>query len=377
MLNPVALSIVRNVFEDPRERAQAIGAWGAVFGLSVALGPIVGGALVVSVGWPAVFFVNIPIGILAIILTRAFVPESRAPRPRRLDPVGQILVIAALTTLTYAIIHAPTAGWTSAETVALFAIAAACLATLVRYELQREQPLIEVRFFRSAPFSGANAIAGLTFAAIGGFLFLNTLYLQTVRGLSPLAAGLYVLPMAAMLLVCALLSGRIVGRRGARLPMLLGACAMLIGALMLTRLAPHTPTGYLLVSYLLFGSGLGFINPPATHTALSGMPPAQAGVAAAIGSTSRQVGMTLGVAVIGAIAGSSLEAGIGPGFARATHSGWWIVAGLAVAIATVATVTTSRWAQATAHRTADRLRDQPAPRLAPIGSAELTGPPRA
>src|SRR5205085_3557383 len=116
MLNPVAMSIIRNVFEDPRERAEAIGVWGAVFGLSMALGPVLGGALVDSVGWPAVFFVNIPVGAAAIILTAMFVPESRAARPRRLDPVGQVLIIVALSSLTYAIIEGPSHGWSSAET---------------------------------------------------------------------------------------------------------------------------------------------------------------------------------------------------------------------------------------------------------------------
>ena len=122
MLNPVAMSIIRNVFEEPRERAQAIGVWGGVIGISMALGPVLGGALVDSVGWRAVFLVNVPIGIVAIILTALYVPESRADRPRRLDPVGQILVILGLATLTYAIIDGPSAGWTAARTLGLFAI---------------------------------------------------------------------------------------------------------------------------------------------------------------------------------------------------------------------------------------------------------------
>src|ERR1035437_70791 len=138
MLNPVAMSIIRNVFENPRERAQAIGVWGGVFGLSMALGPVLGGALVDSVGWRAVFFVNVPIGLLGIVLTALYVPESRAPRPRRLDPVGQLLVVGALATLTYAIIEGPSRGWVSAEILGLFAFSVACFVTLVAYELRRE-----------------------------------------------------------------------------------------------------------------------------------------------------------------------------------------------------------------------------------------------
>ena len=178
MLNPVAMSIIRNVFEDPRERAQAIGVWGGMIGLSMALGPLVGGALVDSVGWRWVFLVNVPVGLLALTLTAIYVPESRAPRPRRLDPVGQGLVIVALASLTYAIIEGGRVGFTSPGIVALFCLSLVSFVFLVFYELRRREPLLEMRFFKSVPFSGASAIAVCAFAGQGGFLFLNTLYLQ-------------------------------------------------------------------------------------------------------------------------------------------------------------------------------------------------------
>jgi EmrB/QacA subfamily drug resistance transporter len=357
MLNPVAMSIVRNVFEDPRERAMAIGIWGGVFGVSMALGPIVGGALVDTVGWPAVFFVNVPIGLAGVVLTALYVPESRAARPRRLDPVGQLLVIVALSTLTYAIIEAPRSGWTSTETIALFTVAAAAFAALIAFELRRKEPLLEMRFFRSAPFAGASAIAILAFAALGGFLFLNTLYLQDVRGLSPFHAGLYMLPMAGMLVVFAPLSGRLVGRVGSRPSLVIGGGALVVSAVILTRLTPSTLTGYLLGSYFLAGIGLGLLNPPITNTAVSGMPPSQAGVAAAIASTSRQVGVTLGVAVIGAIASGSVSGAIGKSFAAATHPAWWIIAGFGGTIMLLGLLTTTRWADQTARQTAERFRE--------------------
>ncbi len=357
MLNPVAMSIVRNVFEDPRERAMAIGIWGGVFGLSMALGPVVGGALVDAISWRAVFFVNVPIGLLALVLTALYVPESRASRPRRLDPAGQLLVVAALATVTYAIIDGPRSGWTSLSTIALFAASAVCFVVLVWFELRREEPLLEMRFFRSAPFSGASAIAICAFAAMGGFLFLNTLYLQNVRGLSPFHAGLYMLPMAGMLVVFAPLSGRLVGRVGARPSLVSAAGALVVSAVMLTRLTPTTPTGYLLGAYFLAGIGMGLVNPPITNTAVSGMPPSQAGVAAAIASTSRQVGMTLGVAVIGAIAGGTISGAIGKSFAHATHPGWWIIAALGGAILVLGLLTTTHWADETARRTAERFRE--------------------
>jgi EmrB/QacA subfamily drug resistance transporter len=361
MLNPVAMSIIRNVFDDPRERAAAIGVWGGVFGLSMALGPIVGGALVDSVGWRAVFLVNLPVGIVALALTAAFVPESRAERPRRIDPVGQVLVIAALASLTYAIIEGHGAGWTSPEIIGLFALSLVCFAALVRYELRRREPLLEMRFFRSAPFSGASAIAVLAFAAEGGFLFLNTLYLQDVRGLSPFHAGLYMLPMAAMTLIFAPLSGRVVGRRGARPSLVLAGTALIAGALMLTRLSAGTSVLYLLGAYFVFGLGAGLVNPPITNTAVSGMPASQAGVAAGVASTSRQVGMTLGVAVIGAIAGGSVGGALGKSFASATHPGWWVIAVLGLGIVILGFITTSPWAQQTAERTADQFHESRPP----------------
>jgi EmrB/QacA subfamily drug resistance transporter len=358
MLNPVAMSIIRNVFDDPRERAHAIGIWGAVFGLSLALGPILGGALVDGVSWRAVFFVNVPIGAAAIVLTAMFVPESRASKPRRLDPVGQVLVIVALAALTYAIIEGPRTGWSSAEILALFAVALIAFVALIVYELHRREPLIELHFFRSAPFSGASALAVLAFVAEGGFLFLNTLYLQEVRHLSPFQAGVYLLPLAGMQLIFSPISGRMVGRFGARPSLLVAASAVIAAALMLTRLTATTPTGYLLASYFVFGIGFGLINPPITDTAVSGMPSSQAGVAAAVASTSRQVGITLGVAVLGAIAGGTLSGTLGPSFAEATHPAWVVIAVVGVVMFAIGALTTTRWARATAERTARAAADR-------------------
>jgi EmrB/QacA subfamily drug resistance transporter len=361
MLNPVAMSIIRNVFVDARERAQAIGVWGGVIGISMALGPVVGGALVDSVGWRAVFIVNIPIGLIAILLTALFVPESKADHPRRIDPVGQVLVIVALASLTYAIIEGPKSGWLSAQSITLFLVSMASFTALVLYELRRREPLLEMRFFRSAPFSGATATAVALFAAMGGFLFLNTLYLQDVRGLSPLEAGLYTLPMAGLMFVVAPLSGRFVGNHGTRLPLVGGGLALAASGVLLAQLTSHTSFVMLLVAYVLFGLGSGLLNPPITNTAVSGMPPSQAGVAAAVASTGRQVGQTLGVAVLGALAGGAAGT-IGADFASATHVSWWIVAVLGVGIAILGFITTTPWADATAGRVADLFREDPARR---------------
>jgi EmrB/QacA subfamily drug resistance transporter len=353
MLNPVAMSIIRNVFTDPRERAQAIGFWGATVGISLALGPVVGGALVGSVGWPAIFLINLPVGLAALVLTLRFVPESKADRPRRIDPVGQILVIVLLAALTYAIIEGPASGWLSTGEVLLFAAAAACLGGLLLYEARRTEPLLEVAFFRSTPFSAANVIAIVAFAALGGFLFLNTLYLQDVRQFSALKAGLYTLPIAAMTLIFAPISGRLVGSRGPRPALLVGGAGLTLGALILTGLGPHTSSATLLVGYAVFGLGFGTVNPPITNTAVAGMPPAQAGVAAAIASTSRQLGQTLGVAIVGALAASSVNAAqAGRRAAMPSDIGWWLITGCGVTILVLAIISTTRRAIASAARVA-------------------------
>jgi EmrB/QacA subfamily drug resistance transporter len=359
MLNPVALSIITNTFADPAERARAIGVWGSVFGMSLALGPLAGGALVSSVGWRGIFWVNIPVGLAAIMLTALFVPESRAPRARRVDPVGQLLVIAALASLTYAIIEGPGSGWASPEILGCFGLAAAALVGLAVYEPWRDEPLLDLRFFRSVPFSGATLTAVCAFAALGGFLFLNTLYLQEVRGYSALHAGLDTLPMAAMTVLFAPLSGRIVAARGPRLPTVVAGVATMASGLMLTRLARDTSSGYLILCYVIFGIGSGLVNPPITNAAVSGMPRSQAGVAAGIASTSRQVGTALGVAVLVSAALSALHGPFRAGFAGASHVGWWVIAGCGAAILLLGLVTSSRWARATAERAASLLPSAP------------------
>ncbi|ANP54894.1 EmrB/QacA subfamily drug resistance transporter [Streptomyces griseochromogenes] len=354
MLNPVAMSIITNTFTDARERARAIGAWGAVVGISMAAGPLVGGLLVESVGWRSIFWLNLPVGAAALLLTLRFVPESRAPRARRPDPVGQLLVIALFGSLTYAIIEAPDSGF---QAVLPFGVVAcAALLGLLWYEPRRDEPLIDLRFFRSAPFSGATVIAVSAFAALGGFLFLSTLYLQNVRGLDARHAGLWMLPLAAPTFLCAPLSGRLVGSRGPRVPLLVAGCAMTASAVLFAAFGAETSDVTLFLGYVLFGVGFGFVNAPITNTAVSGMPRAQAGVAAAVASTSRQLGQTLGVAIVGSV----LASGIGSSpykdaFVSAARPGWWILTACGVAVLVLGLVSSGRWARGTAERTAEQL----------------------
>ncbi|MFE7117253.1 MFS transporter [Streptomyces sp. NPDC057654] len=361
MLNPVAMSIISNTFTEPRQRARAIGVWGGVVGLSMAAGPIVGGALVESAGWRSIFWINVPIGIAALFLARRFIPESRAPRARRADPVGQALVVVLLVALTYAIIESPERGWTSPLVLGSAAAALCALLGLLRYEPRRTDPLIDLRFFRSAPFAGATVNAVTAFAALGGFLFVSSLYLQNVRRLDPLHAGLFMLPMAVMALLLAPLSGRMVASRGPRLPLLLAGTALCASAvLQALTYSAHLPTAVLVIAYLLFGTGFGLVNAPITNTAVSGMPRAQAGVAAAVASTSRQVGQSLGVAVIGALMAGQAYADPAA-LTGAGRTAWWIIAGCGAAVAVIGTLASGRWAQGTARRAAERLVSEKTP----------------
>jgi EmrB/QacA subfamily drug resistance transporter len=355
MLNPVAMSIITNTFTNPRERAQAIGVWGAVIGVSMALGPVIGGALVSSVGWRSIFWINIPVALVAAVLARKYIPESKAAVARKVDVPGQVFVVTLLASLTYGIIEAPNRGWTSPLIVGALAIAVVSLAGILYWERRATQPLIDLRFFRSVPFSSAAVVAIASFAALGGFLFLNTLYLQDVRGLSPLHAGLDTLPMAVMTMILSPISGRIVGRHGGRIPMVIAGIALATACLLLVGLSATTPFTWLFTAYVIFGIGFGFVNAPITNTAVSGMPRSQAGVAAGIASTSRQIGQTLGVAVVGSLVTASLQKGSHINFAVASRAGWWVLAGCGVMILVLGLLATTSWAKGTAQRTAELI----------------------
>ncbi|TPG50032.1 DHA2 family efflux MFS transporter permease subunit [Rhodanobacter glycinis] len=356
MLNPVAMSIIANTFTEPRARARAIGVWGAVAGVAMALGPVIGGALTESIGWRSIFWVNLPIGAAAMLLAARYIPESRAPRARRVDPLGQLLVLVILAAVTYAVIEGPHDGWGSITIIGLFAAAALSLVALLVYEPRRHEPLIDVRFFRSAPFSSATLIAICSFSAFSGFLFLNALYLQEVRGLSAFHTGLCTLPLALATILCSPLSGRLVGSYGTLPSLLASGTATAVSALMMTQLTATTPLPFLLLTYAIFGIGFGMVNAPITHTAVSGMPKAQAGLAAAVASTSRQIGASLGVA----LAGTILAGHVRNGFAEATHPFWWIITGGGVTVLFLAWLSTTRWARDTTRHAAHLLEEAPA-----------------
>ncbi|CAM4091064.1 MFS transporter [Tsukamurella strandjordii] len=334
MLNPVAMSIITATFTGRAERARAIGVWGAVVGISTALGPLVGGILIESLGWRSVFWINLPICALAVVLTFLVVPESKAARIRPVDPWGLVLAVAVVFTLVFGLIE---------EQPLVFLGTAAALAAFVLHERRHPSPFLDLRFFRSIPFSAATLTAVCAFAAFGAFLFTMSMYLQETRHLSAVHAGLMFLPMALAVLICSPISGRLVASYGAR-PSLLGAgLLMTTGAVLLTAIHPDTPLPLIAVIFAIFGTGFGLVNAPITNSAVNGMPLDRAGAAAALASTSRQVGVSIGVALAGLSAGAQL---------------WWIVAGTTSCVLALGVVSTGPAAARSIERIAPLLEDR-------------------
>ncbi|QNE79444.1 DHA2 family efflux MFS transporter permease subunit [Streptomyces finlayi] len=322
MLSPVALAIVVSAMPNPKERAQAIGIWASVFGLSMAVGPVTGGFLIEALGWRSMFWINAPIVVAALVLTAVFVPESRAHRARRSDLPGQALLTLTIGLSVGALIEGPRIGWASPAALTMYALTAMTAIAFVRIESRRPEPLMDPRLFRNPGFTGAVLAAVAVFVALNVALLLNTFYLQLARGWTPLTAGLATLPMAVGATVCAPLSGGLVGRTGPRLPLALAGGFVTAGGLCLIGLNQHTSTPLLLLAYLLIGIGFGFANAPITTTAVSALPPARAAVAGGITSTARQFGAALGIAIAGALVTATQPTEL----AHATRPGWALVA---------------------------------------------------
>lgn len=326
---PTALAIISNIFLDARGRARAIGVWGAVMGVALALGPLLGGVLTELLSWRAVFGINLPVVAVAMAVIVRVVPETRAGTPRRFDAAGQLLAVVLLLSLTIAIIRIGEAG-TGLREALLLAVAGVALLGFIAVEHRVAEPMLELTFFRSWPFAIANVIAMLVFGAYAGFQFVTALYLQGALGLTALQAGLLLLPMAAANAAMAAVSGWMVAAWGSGPPILMlgvilaGATAVLLATTSGSALVPY------LIASILFGGGMGAANAALTNVAMAGMPRAQAGVAGATMSTGRQTGQALGVALFGALLNAGTDAGLPP--VRAAHPGWWIVAAVAALV---------------------------------------------
>ena len=332
MLSPVALAIVVNVMTDPKERAKAIGVWAAVFGLSMAAGPIVGGVLIESFGWRSVFWINVPVIAVVLVLTAVFVPQSRAEQPRRLDLPGQVLLMVVVGGSVALLIEGPRIGWLASGAIAGYVAVAAALAAFVRVESRKSEPLMDPSLFRHRPFTAAVLGAIVVFVALNATLLLGTFYLQQAREMTPAAAGAMTLPMAVAATICAPLSGILVGRFGARLPLLIAGSFTALGGLCLVSLDNGTGTSTLLVAYLFLGIGFGFSNAPITNTAVNGLPRSQAGLAGGITSSARQFGAALGVALAGGMIAGSAQSGI----AEASRAGWILVVACGLVVLVIA-----------------------------------------
>jgi EmrB/QacA subfamily drug resistance transporter len=358
MLNPVALSIISQIFVGREERGRALGVWGAVVGISIALGPIVGGLLIQTVGWRSVFWINLPICAAALLLTAIFVPETKSATMRNVDPIGQLLAVVTLFGVVYALIEGPVLGWTHARVVGVAVVAAVALAAFLRYESRRHDPFLDLRFFRSIPFTSATVSAVSAFAAWGAFLFMMSLYLQGERGYSAMHTGLIYLPIAVGALVFSPLSGRLVGRFGARPSLVIAGVLIAAASTMLTFLTASTPVWSLLVVFAVFGIGFSMVNAPITNAAVGGMPLDRAGAASAVTSTSRQVGVSIGVALCGSVAGSAMTMA-GADFAAAARPLWFVCIALGLIILALGLFSTSARAMRSAERLAPLIAGTP------------------
>lgn len=321
MLNPVALAIVVTTMTDRRERARALGFWGAVFGISMAVGPVLGGALIEVFGWRALFWVNVPVIAVALVLVAVLIPESWGSRSRRVDLSGQLLLVLVLFLAVGLLIESPRLGWTSPAALVGAALLIGGLIAFGWVERRTPEPLMDLGLFRRPPFTAAVIGAIAAFIALTGSLLMITLTLQHARGWDPLHSGLGMLPMAVGIVVCAPLSGQLVSRGRARLALVLAGGSTVLGAAAAAVVGPTGNAALLLAAWALVGIGSGFGNAPLTNTAVNSLPVERAGVAGAITSTARQFGAALGIAAVGTIVAGSSAAEIADG----NVSAWLLV----------------------------------------------------
>ena len=304
LIFPATLAILTNVFRVPTERAKAIGVWAAVSGLSVAVGPVTGGYLLEHFWWGSVFLVNVPIVIVALVAGRVLIPNSKDPHAQRLDPLGLVLSIAGVVTLVWAVIEAPSWGWTSPVILAGFALAAVLIGAFLAWELHTDAPMLDVRIFTNLRFSAGSLSITIAFFALFGFVFTVTQYFQAVRGYSAFEAGLRTLPFAVATGIASPLAPRLVNRLGTKAVVTWGVTSMAIGMFVASTSTATSSYTVIIVAMGFMGSGLGFVTAPATESIMGALPPERAGVGSAVNDTTRELGGTLGVAIAGSLVAS-------------------------------------------------------------------------
>jgi EmrB/QacA subfamily drug resistance transporter len=310
LIMPSTLSILANVFRDPRERGRAIAIWAGCSGLAVAIGPVTGGLLLDHFSWSSVFWINIPIATTALVAGIFLVPTSRDPHQGPLDPLGAALSIVGLGSLLFGIIEGPNEGWSDPKVVAGFVIGAISITAFVLWELHTDHPMLDMHFFQNPRFTAANSAITLTFFAMFGSMFLMTQYWQFVHGYSPLGAGVRMVPFAITMMVVAPLSARIVERAGTKRVVTTGLLTVSASLVALSFITRTTPYGTVIVLFCLMAAGMGMVMAPATESVMGSLPREKAGVGSAVNDTTRQMGGALGVAIIGSVTSSIYAASI-------------------------------------------------------------------
>lgn len=311
---PTTLSIISNTFTERGERAAALGAWGAVVGIGVAAGPVTGGWLLEHFYWGSVFWALVPVALVAAAAAFVMVPESRDPSTPRLDLPGVALSIALLATVTWTIIEAPAHGWTSASTLGGFALGAFLLVVFIRHERAVEHPMLDVTLFRDRRFSAASGAVTVTFFALAGFIFLITQYMQFVRGYGTFSTGARILPVAISIAIASIIGAVLAPRIGTKIVVTAGMVLFGSSFLWISQVAAQASYAQVIVpQMILLGLGMGLIATPATESIMLVLPPARAGVGSAVNDATRELGATLGVAVVGSVFSSAYAASLAKG----------------------------------------------------------------
>ena len=339
LVYPATLAILNNVFTVARERAIAIGVWSAVSGLAVAIGPVSGGALLRHFSWSSVFYVSVPVVVLAVVLGRFLLPESRDPKAGRFDPLGAILSIAGISLLTWSIIEAPQHGWGSPLTVGGILGSLVILSGFAWWQARRPDPMLDVRLFRNPRFSAASAAIALAFFGLFGFIFMITQYFQVVRSYDPLGAGLATLPFAFVTAGFSPVAMLLMRRFGTKLVVAAGLVLMSAGFVVAATTGVDSPYwGTVIIAMALMAAGLGLTTGPATDAIMGALPPEKAGAGSAVNDTTREVGGTLGVAIVGSVLNSGYGAhvfsgltALGASSAAGHLAGQSVIAGMNVA----------------------------------------------
>ncbi|HEX6652310.1 MAG TPA: MFS transporter [Thermoleophilaceae bacterium] len=301
LIFPATLSLLTNVFTERRERARAIGLWGATTGVGIAVGPIAGGWLLEHFDWSSVFFALAPIAVVGAVLVARSVPTSRDPEAQPTDGPGVMLSSLAMAALVYTIIEAPNNGWGSPRSLAGFGVAALLFAAFVWWERHTPAPLLDIGLFRNLRFTAASLSVTITFFSLMGFIFLVTLYFQFLKGYGPLSTGVRLLPVASMVAITSVVGTRLAVQHGTKLVVASGLLTLAAGLAWTSSASASTSYLVIVGQMVLLGSGIGLTSAPATESIMGAVSDAKAGVGSAINDATRILGGTLGVAVIGSV----------------------------------------------------------------------------